>query len=385
MRKGIMLFVVILLWGCNLLTTPPPDDSLPPVTETNMKLVWEIPYESAGSGINASPLILGDSLVIMSAGKEIFAVEQNTGKIRWKYRESDITCSQTKEYATDGVRIYTTQVEDVRAINISDGSQAWLTPMKNERGAFWTNSMRLNEDKLFVDGNYTTYSLNKHSGTILWSTFLYDYIGDPLYYNNSIIVSGGRNRYDSSKTIIGAIDSIYSLNANNGEKIWSKGVRGDGPLHKMVVDDGIIYGGTYFTWSSGSFEARNATTGELVWSYYTPNEAWSYNDCIVVDDKVIANCRLGNNVYAFNKLTGQLFWRISLPGDPLQEKQNYYNGYVYITQGWKLFVINPDNGQIIYSLKPKGRSLVTIAVGNGKVFVCGHPTLQCYETYKPEK
>ncbi len=386
MKIYITILLSIVFLGCNLLTTPSPDDTIPSVTETNMKMVWEIPYQFAGSGINASPLILGDSLVIMSAGKDIFAIEQNSGKIRWKYRESEVTCSQTIQYATDGVRIYTTQVEDIRAINISDGSQAWITTMKSERGEFWTNSVLVSGDMLFVSGRLTFYCLNTSTGEIIWAkNILKDRgsLGTPIEYDNSIIVGGGYGFDDTNHVLAGLIGKIFSLNKLNGEMNWSVTGRGDGGYEKLAIDNGIVFAGSYLPWSSGSFEARNASTGELVWTSYTLNEAWSYNDCIVVGDKIIANSRLGNTLFAFNKNTGSLAWRITLAGFPLQEKQCYYNGFVYITQDGKLYIINPNNGAVEYSLKPKGRELITIAVGNKKVFVCGTPTLQCYETYKP--
>ncbi len=377
-----MLFVWIFLTGCDIFSTPP-EDSPPPVSETHMKLVWEIPYEPAGSGVNASPLLLGDSLVIMSAGNEMYAVEQNTGIIRWKYKESDVTCSQTESYSTDGIRIYTTQVEDVRAINISNGSLEWIRPLPEERGGFWTHSTHIGKDALLINGYRTTYSLNKSDGNILWSNYLNAHLGSPAVSGFSVLSSGAKAKYDSSGKDIGTIGTIYSLNIENGDTLWTAKLLGDGHFEKMINDDGIIYGGTYFTWSSGSFEARNATTGELQWAHFTQNTAWSYKDCIVVDDKIFVNSGLGNYVFAFNKYTGQLVWRTVLPGDPLQEKQCFYDGYIYITQGWKLYIIDATNGEVVYSLKPKGRELVTIAVGNGKVFVCGYPTLQCYEVYKP--
>lgn len=384
MKPFLPILLSFAFWGCKFFTAP--DDSLLPVTEANMKMIWEIQYEPAGSGVNASPLILGDSLVIMSAGNYMYAIDQRTGNIRWTYKESDVTCSQTKEYATDGVRIYTTEVEDIRAINISDGSQAWIRPLPDERGGFWTNSPTINSDLLFVSSYRTLFCINPSTGAVIWSKSIFPsrgLIGNSAFFNNSVIIGGGYGFNDTSGTTVGSIGKIYSLNCQTGDTIWSATTTGDGNTERIIVDNGIIFSGTDWTWSSGSFEAREATTGKVIWSYYTRNQAWCYKDCILVDDKIIVNSGLSNYVCAFNKSSGQLSWRISLPGNPLQEKHSYYKGFVYITQGWKLFVINPDNGGIVYSLKPKGRDLVTIAVGNDKVFVCGYPTLQCYQTYKP--
>ena len=381
MKISMMILFSFAIWSCNLLTTP--DDTLN--SNNKMKLLWEIPYEMVGSSIKAVPLIFGDSLVIMSAGKEIVAVEQATGKIRWKSFVSNETNIQNGEFATDGKKIYATHVEDIRAINISDGTLAWLISMPSERGGFWTKHPVVRDNKLFVVGRYTVYCLNAETGQIQWSKFLYDLLGSPIYYLNSVIVSGVRGRYDSTKNIIGTIDSIYSLDVSTGNIVWTNGSKGDGRLNKMVIENEIIYGGTKFPWSSASFEAFNAATGERIWSYYTPNEGWDYNDCVIAGDKIIANTG-PYWVSAFNKSNGALLWRTFVKENADSWNVHYYNGYIYHPQGGRLYILDPNDGKIVYSqVGPKNQTTETMAAGNGKVFVCGHPTLQCYEVYKPEK
>ncbi|HXF90547.1 MAG TPA: PQQ-binding-like beta-propeller repeat protein [Candidatus Nitrosotenuis sp.] len=370
-----------------MLTTPPPDDSLPPVTETNMKLLWEIPYEFVGSNIVASPLILGDSLVIMSAGKEIFAVEQMTGKIRWKYFVDNGTNIQTDGFAADDEHLYMTHIEDVRAINISNGTLVWLTPMPNERGAFWYHSILLNGDKLYVPSDISLYCLSSSSGNIIWQKTFYPergLLGNPVFFDNEIIISRDHGFDDSSGTIAGVIGELYTLDELNGDSIRSIRIKGDGGFNKIVIDNGIVYGGTHFPYSSASFEAFDAATGERKWSYYTPNQAWDYNDCVIAGDKVIANTA-PYWVSAFNKNTGVLLWRKFIIENADSWKVYFYDGFIYHPHAGALYILNPENGEIVHTLRPEGRQIRTIAVGNGKVFVCGHPTLQCYETYKPER
>jgi outer membrane protein assembly factor BamB len=120
------------LWGCNFFTAPKDDDSNK--HDEKMKLLWEIPYEPVGVGINATPLLIGDSLVIMSAGRENLAIQQGTGKVRWRNQLAEQTDIQTNEFKTDGVRVFATHVEDVRAYNLFDGSLAWIILMPEERG-----------------------------------------------------------------------------------------------------------------------------------------------------------------------------------------------------------------------------------------------------------
>ncbi|MDP1677087.1 MAG: PQQ-binding-like beta-propeller repeat protein [Bacteroidota bacterium] len=381
MKNGFYL-ICLLFWSCNIPATP--EDIVN--SNNKMKLLWEIQYEFIGSSINATPLILGDSLVIMSAGKEIIAVEQSTGRIRWKYFVSNETNIQVDKFGTDGIRIYATHVEDIRAINIFDGSLAWLLSMPKERGQFWTNSVLYNQNKLFVSGQLTLYCINPNDGTITWSKKLLNErgsIGSAVACNNSIIVGASYGFDDSNHVIAGVVSKLYSLNSNTSDSLWSITHKSDGGFDAIVCENGIIYGGSHFPYSSASFEAFDAGTGERKWSNYTPNEAWDYNDCVIAEDKIIANTG-PYWVSAFNKNNGELLWRTFVRENADSWKVYYYGGYIYHPQGGRLYILDPNDGKILYSqVGPKNQVVSTMAVGNGKVFVCGYPTLQCYETYKP--
>lgn len=384
-RRNIFYLIILFgaFSGCDFLTTP--DKSLPEVTDTKMKLLWEIPYESAGSGINASPLILGDSLVIMSAGKDIYAVDQSTGIIRWKYRESEFTCSQTEQYSTDGIRIFTTQVEDVRAINISDGKLEWVKPMLDERGGFWSNSTLYINNYLYISGTRSLYCFDPISGDIIWSKNIFKdrgLIGSPKYFNSTIFIGGGYGVDDTNRVLVGIVSKLFSVDSQTGETNWSITAQGNGGLTSIIVDNGYVYGGTHFPYSSASFESIDAFTGMRKWSYYTPNEGWDYNDCIVADDKIIVNTG-PYWVSAFNKNTGALLWRKFIIQNADSWKVYFHNGFIYHPQGGNIYVMNPDNGDIVHTLNPEEREISTISIGNNKIFVCGFPTLQCYEIYKP--
>ena len=373
-------FTLLLVGGCGLLTSP---DDKPPILQV-MKLLWEIPYEFVGTAVTATPLMLGDSLVIMSAGKEILAVNQQTGTVRWRSFVSDKTNIQTDEFKTDGYRVFASHVEDIRAYSLADGSIQWKTDMVTERGGFWSHEMTYSAGKVMIAGYRTVYALDALTGSMIWSKNLQlrGVLGDTKMYDGSIIVGGSYGFDDSSGKLIGSIGKLYSLNVATGDTNWTVTMRGDGAAYAPVIEDGVIYVGTAFPFSSASFEAFDARTGARKWSYYTPNEGWDYNYAIVVGDKVIANAG-PYHVAAFNKHTGQLLWRTFLMEDAESRKLHFYNGYIYHTQGWNLFVIDPETGRVVHRMKgPKGQALVTIAVGNGRVFVQGHPSLMCFEAYK---
>lgn len=373
-----LALVSLTFLSCNLLNK---DDEESGNNETSkMNLIWEIPYEFVGIGITTTPLILGDSLVIMSAGREVFAIDQTSGSIRWKYFVSSETNLQTDEFTTDGERIFATHVEDVRAINISDGSLAWKTMLPEGRGGLWEGTMAYHDKKIFVATRLVVYCIDAVSGGILWQSSVNTSggLGNVIQYKNSIIVGGGYHVRDSTGLLIGSVGKLYFLDSQTGDTVWSHITSGDGWAYYPTIENHVLYVGNYFPFSKGGFEAIDLQTHKRLWK----SEIGRYCiSSVIVDDKVIALVS-EYHIAAFDKNTGDVLWEKMILNDAETRKLHYYEGYIYHTHGWTLFVIDPADGEIVQTFKPKGRDLVTIAVGNGKVFVSGHPTLQCYETLK---
>ena len=350
-----------------------------------MKLIWEIPYDFIGIGITTTPLLLGDSLVIMTAGKDLVAIEQKSGSIRWRSFVSMETNLQTDELKTDGTLLFATHVQDVRAYRISDGGLQWLVNMPEERGGFWSDEIAYESGRLYVSGYRTVYCLDGVTGNLLWSRKLQDrgLLGSVKLFQNDVVIGGGYGVDDSNGVLVGIISRMYMLSGLSGDTLWTRSATGDGDITKIAVDDSVVYEGTHFPFSTGSFLALSLPMGSLKWNYSTPGQGWDYNDVITVGDKVIANAG-PYNVCAFKKSTGELLWRTFVREDAESRKLHYYDGYIYHTQGWRLYVIDPNTGNIVHSMNgPTGQALVTLAVENGRVFVQGHPSLQCYEAYKP--
>ena len=91
-----ILFWVILIAGCSCERPAPPEEETKPI-----ELLWSIPYYYVGSTVVSSPLPLGDSLVIMSAGRDIIAVEQATGAVRWKTFVDSMTNIQSSIFVNN--------------------------------------------------------------------------------------------------------------------------------------------------------------------------------------------------------------------------------------------------------------------------------------------
>jgi len=376
MRFSLLFFLVLLWSSCN---NPPTNNRNIP-----MKLLWSIPYEFVGIDITTSPFILGDSLVIMSAGREVFAVEQETGDIRWKAFVDELTDLQSAIFTADDERIFATHVEDVRAWYIETGGLAWLTPLPEDRGGFGDDDMAHTDGRIFVGGRKHAYCLDSNSGEIIWSTKMPHTVVDCAVKDD--IAYFGLSWNNSTPTDLNSqVGMLYALNVSNGDSIWSTFINDSigGILMAPMIEGNIVYIGNAWEGPSG-FQAFDALTGEEIWHYFTPNSTYNYEHAMIVDDLIIINSGW-YWVTALNKHTGELVWRRFIIENALNGRIHYYSGYVYHPHGGRLYVLDPQSGDIVYDMNgPNSESIYTIAVGNGKVFVCGWPNLMTFEVYDPE-
>lgn len=370
-RMRLPFVLLTFLMSCE----PPPG----PVQDANpMKLLWEIPYDFIGIAVDTDPLIVGDSLVVMSAGKELWAVEQTTGAVRWKTFVSNETNLQSKVMRTDGVRIFATHVEDVRAYRLDSGELLWITSLPADRGQFWGDEIAYVDGRLLVGGLHTAYCLDAITGSILWQRQLQTsgQVTDAAATSNRAYFGGAWGISDFE-----TITNVYCLDLTTGDSVWTQRLSGNGRtyLYSSVVDN-TLYAGTTFETPS-SFEAIDATTGVVKWKY-TTSAFWNYNGALVVGDKVIANAGL-YHVCAFDNVSGQLLWRTFIVEDANAGKLHLADGFIYHPHGIRIRILDPNSGRLAYTLYGSHDNwLYTMAVGNGRVFVHGSRYLQCYKTFR---
>lgn len=367
------------MWGCSWFTDPVKQQ------QNTMQLRWELPYEFVGTGISSTPLVLGDSLVVMSAGKELWLVEQATGTVRWKTFVSNETNLQTDRFQTNGELLFATHVEDVRAYRLSDGGLAWLLPLPDERGYFYSRTMAYSMGRLNVAGARTIYSIDAMSGSIIWQRSMWNH---PLIYglteNNGVVYWGGAYRFIDSTTAEDiAIPQLGAIDLLSGDSIWTTTIRGHGGvIMQPVFANGKIFVGTAYE-APSAFTCLDASTGSIIWARETPEEFTHYESAVVQGGRVFTTLGI-YGVQAFDEMDGTILWRV-VPTQNFETRDlMFYEGYLYRTQGWVLYVFEPSSGSILHKMAgPQQQALVTIAAGNGRIFVQGHPSLMCFDAFKP--
>ena len=244
-----------------------------------LRQAWLFP---TGDSVTATPTVVGDTVYVGSWDDTMYAVNLETGQLRWKTRVS----------AQNGVKPY--PGEKHRDLTSDGGlitSSAWFEPAGGGRPAL-----------VIFGGGYTLYALNAATGAVYWQ---HAYTGRP--------------------------DEPPNPNVD-GTRIFSSPVVADGlVLFGVDVDGAAGYGG-YIVGAS-------LATGDPVWEYQTDpgpqgqplydgcGSVWSSGTVLPALGLVVygtADCDFSNlepyaeSVLALHVSTGQLAWQYRHPPVDLQ-------------------------------------------------------------------
>lgn len=157
-------------------------------------------------------------------------------------------------------------------------------------------------------------------------------------------------------------DSVYALNALNGNTLWHYST-GAAVTATPAVDGGMLFVG------SNDFNIYALTTsgGSLVWKYTTGSFVVS---APTVANGVVYACSDDNNVYALNESDGSLLWTFTT-GGPIQFAPSVSNGIVYVASSdGNIYALSASTGGLVwqYTTTPTNNS-TTPSVVNGVVYV----------------
>jgi len=220
----------------------------------------------------------------------------------------------------------------------------------------------------------------------------------------------------NSKLYFDSNDSLYCLNAETGEKIWSLSIGYTISSNGPTVDNGKVYIGTY-----NVFYCLDADTGDIIWVFDTP---YTYNSaCVVSDGKVyFASHGLSGSTYSFlclDSSNGNEIWRQPLAcvwsSSPAIDDGKVYigaedglhcfnantgdkiwqygflthssspaiaNGRVYIgSEDRNVYCLDMDTGEVFWTYLTGDQVLSSPAVSNGKVYITSMDrTIYCLDT-----
>ncbi len=272
---------------------------------------------SGGGGIAAG----GNEIIAATGYGEVVSLNAGSGSRLWTY---DLKAPARSAPTVAGGRIYVVSVTNVlHAINLEDGSEAWVAPGAGESASV------LSAASPAVSGNTVVAPFS--SGEIA----AFDVKDGQLKWVDAVV--------RSSRTL--AVSGLTNVAAS------------------PVIVDGVVYA----TGVAGRTIAVSVSKGERLWEQniggaYTP----------VVSGNAVFLIDLQDNIIALDRKTGKTFWRSALP---VVRKKRFFSVWAgpalaggalwMVSNDGKIASVDPATGNLLSSreLGAKAYSKPTAAAG----------------------
>ena len=287
------------------------------LTEASVTTLRQAWHFSTGDAVTATPTVVGDTVYVGSWDDSFYALNLETGALRWKFRLS----SQRAITPYPG--------QNPRDVTSDGGlvtSAAWFEPAAGRRPAL-----------VIFSGGYTLYALEAANGAVYWK-HAYPGVPGPLDPNN------------------------------DGTRIFSSPVVADGRVLFGVDEDGQHP-------SAGYVAAASLATGDPVWEFQTdvgPAGQVTYDGCgsvwssgtvlpdlgLVVfgtaDCHFASSARYADSVIALHIGNGALAWQYHpLAGAPACDDDFGSSANAGVTSGRTTFLGEGSKDGTYYSLDPR--------------------------------
>ncbi len=299
-------------------------DVLAVLRETERDAIFRI---GEGGSICSNPVVLNGMVYFGACDKNFYAVDAETGNLKWKVRTDGPVCVgrsctihdnkiyfgsydhflycldmngdllwkfKTRDMVNstpmikNGVVYFGSRDQNMYAVDADNGKLIWK---------FWTHGA-VSPSPAWADGNIYFGSFDKNlyavteQGRLLWKFKTNDFIVEPVETCNGIIYLPSTDR------------NLYALSPD-GNLLWK--FRTSGPVaSKPVVHENSVY----FGCSDHNLYKLNALSGQFVWKFRTRNIIYGYP---VITEKMIYLCSCDENLYALN-IEGKLVWKFKTQG-----------------------------------------------------------------------
>lgn len=225
------------------------------------------------ANISSSPLTANDAVYFGSSDGYFYAVNKLTGTLIWKFATGGMI-NQSGASLVDGILYFGSRDGNLYAVNAVDGTLAW----KYDTGgiSLEMSSPTVKDGVVYIGGWYkmdfqtagSVYAVEASTGRLIWEKL------QNVGFSSSPFVSSNR------LFITGDDGNITALNTADGSILWQQKIYANSA--SPVEAHGIVYVGGSGT---GKIYAFDAETGNIVWTFDTPNHGGlGTSSPIVIDD-----------------------------------------------------------------------------------------------------
>ncbi|HZT43693.1 MAG TPA: PQQ-binding-like beta-propeller repeat protein [Chthonomonadaceae bacterium] len=232
--------------------------------DTPLAVLWKFTGEAVALN-HAAPIVTDDS-VYLSAGRRVYAVDLNTGGLRWRYPELDpLPALVTGSPVYSNGVLYFGAGDGLYALNAADGKEVW-TPFRLTRSGVYTSPKLVGNNIYFAADNGRFYGIDARTGKLLGGAW-----GSPSQPGIPIggdIVSDFAIDENNTMYYITAEQVMHAIDLATGVQKWAQRLDMDVTSARPVV-----VGDTIYLAASNTLSAYRARSGYRVWAIPLPNEA----------------------------------------------------------------------------------------------------------------
>lgn len=264
-------------------------------------IAWTVKATDAHTEMCANQITLLDGVIYVPfINGEIFAIDNQTGKLFWKSRLGNITDQIILKNQTpvinNGKLFITTQNpnNNIYALDIKNGSLVW---------------------------NYKLDSSDNHTPV--------------LFFDNKVFTQGG--------------NIFYSFEANTGKVVYQKNF--EEPISGKPVTDGE---NVFIANEKNTVYALSANKPDVLWQFKLDENQYNIKERILCKDKKVYFAAQGpeiSSIYAVDSKTGTQIWKTDFKDDNIEyitEESDNIWGY---TRKGRLFQLDINNGEIAFETK----------------------------------
>ena len=257
----------------------------------------------------------------------------------------------------DGIVYFGSEDGKLYALNAASGATLWTAG-----STFYgiTTSPTIANGFVYIgDSNGNLYVVSAKTG----STSLTYGTGYAIYSNAEVV---NKTIYVGGDTGMSGTATLYAFPTFSGTTSWATPLSTTSGVQSSVVfDNNTLFIGT----EDGNFDALNATTGAMVWTYTVGTRI---DSSPTISHGIIYVGSIDGKLYAFNEKTGQVLWSTAT-GGPIFSSPAVSNGIVYVgSHDGKLYAFNALTGALVWAATtPQGSFGISSSptVANGVVYV----------------
>ncbi len=196
-----------------------------------------------------SPVVV-DGVVYVGAGKELYALDAVTGKVRWEFSAQDFVTSSA---AVDDGRVFISDFSYFYAIDQHSGALIWSYPAYS---AIYFSSVATG-DMVLISSGQSLIALDAGDGAKRW---------EKNVTGTSLIPAGAQGDIVFVKTT----NTLFALDRTSGRELWSFRDANYVSLPALTQQYAFVINGMG---ASAAVEAIDITTGASIWSQPVPRLA----------------------------------------------------------------------------------------------------------------